>query len=484
MSLLNLIDLEREEFCRFDDYARYSKHLARKIHTLRKSKAPYERKLVLFSAERAWANAMLHKTSNDRHQITLNKLRKACKYAKHLADQETSSSPEDRLQITSYQDVLLGTLAQERGSFDLAILHHSRALLALQNQQSALMEIVETGLRFSIYQSGAEERSINLQKYALDVTKDSAQDDWRALLHEVDPKSLMEEKGEEMVTSIQWASRSAQLKNSDLASAISTAVSGRSGLSVTASPNDFDTVLAAWASGATILNTLLEKEEDQDAAQELELTKAWLSYHSSLDRITRDKALINTVPAREGVLLCDSMNKVYTQVLALPGLGSSQKSEIEVQRRETRGQRCTLLAATHGSSLEAVALINRALSYYDTSSPRRSAIVALLNQTVARYTLSSKKSMNVSSRKWFSGDVKQLGLSDPKSLRTRSVPMKPVVFDIAWNYITKEQRPRDVSQQVKAVQESTTVMELDHKGKQPANDTPKKGLFGGLFGGR
>lgn len=484
MSSLAKLDVEREEFCRFDDYARYSKHLARKLHNLRKTSKKSESDVLLFSAERAWANASLNKASNGKPQVTLNKLRKACKYAKQLVDTQASGPADERLQVTLFLDYLLASLAQERGSYDVAILHYSRALIALQNQRSTLMESVETGLRFTIYQNGAEERSINLQKYALEqVVNDDSQDEWRTLLDEVDPKSLKEEKHEELINSIQWASRSAHLKDPDLAAAISTARSGGANLTAESSPNDYDTVLAAWATGSAIVNTLLEKEEDQNAAQELELTKAWLSYYSSLDRIARDKALIKTVSAREGVLLSDAINRVYTQVLALPGLEVSQRQEIESQRREARGERCVLLAHIQGPSLEAVALVNRALSYYDASSPRRPAIVTLLNQTVARYTLSSSKHTSVSSKKWFSGDVKQVGLLDPKRLMSRSVTMKPVVFDIAWNYITAEQAPNTYAKQaVKVVQD--TAKEVLVKEKQIETNVSKKGLFGGLFGGR
>ncbi|CCG83190.1 putative Signal recognition particle [Taphrina deformans PYCC 5710] len=439
MSILSKIEYEREEFCRFDDYGRYAKHLSRKLHTLRKS-TEKTHDILLYSAERVWANAMQNKSLNGKNQLTLNKLRKACKHAQDLVSSYVSGSPEERLQVSIYHDYLAASLSQERGAYDVAITHYSRALVALQNQSSSLMEPVETGLRFSIYQSGTEERSVNLQKFALaQLSSDDSHSVWRSLVETVNPQTLKDEKAEEMITSIQWAQRSAHLRNPELATSISTAVSARAALSAPTSPNDFDSILSAWSAASTTLTSLLDKEEDQNLSQDLELIKAWCSYHSSVDRIARDKALIPTVPSKEGILLCDSVNKTYTQVLALPGLDSAQEKEINTSRREIRGERCILLANTHGTSLEAIALLDRALVYYEPSSPRRPQVVALLNKANAQYTLSTNKHARFSAQKWFSGDVKRLGQVSPQDLLTKSVSMKPVVFDIAWNYIVAEQ---------------------------------------------
>lgn len=489
MSFLSKIEVEREEFCRFDDYGRYAAHLSRKLHTLRKD-TEKRSVVLLFSAERVWANAMQNKSVNGKTQFTLNKLRKAVKHARELVELSSEESAEQRLQATIYSDFLQASLSQERGAYDAAITHHSRALVSLQNQSSPLMEAVETGLRFSIYQSGAEERSINLQKFALNrLSGDDSHDGWRSLVNEVSPTSLQEEKGEEMITSIEWADRSAQLRHPELAASISTAVSGRSALTDASSPNDFDAILAAWSTATTILAGLLEREEDQNFAQDLELIKAWVSYHASTDRIARDKALIVTVPTKEGILLCDAINRTYSQVLALPGLQASQEQALNAQRREVRGERCILLAETHGSSLEAIALVNRALTYYEPHSARRPEVVRLLNQTNARYTLQSDKGARFKAGKWYHGDVKQLGRLDPEDLLTRSVTMKPVVFDIAWNYIVAQQQTETHGQSKPAsvVQSLADKMDIDPPTMGPSEtggNTQKKGLFGGLFGGR
>jgi hypothetical protein len=487
MSTLSKIEYEREEFCRFDDYGRYAKHLSRKLHSLRKS-SDKSQDVLLFSAERVWANAMQNKSLNGKAQITLNKLRKACRHARTLVDTYASGSPEERLQVSIYHDYLVASLGQERGAYDTAITHYSRALVALQNRSSSLMEPVETGLRFSIYQSGTEERSVNLQKFALaQLSSDSSHSEWRSLVETVNPQSLKDEKAEEMITSIQWAQRSAQLRLPELATSISTAVSGRAALKAPTSPNDFDSILSAWSTASTTLASLLEKEEDQDLSQDLELIKAWVSYHSSMDRIARDKSLIPTVPTKEGILLCDSVNRTYTQVLALPGLDAAQEKAINISRREMRGERCILLADTHGTSLEAIALLDRALVYYEPSSPRRPQVVALLNKANAQYTLSSNKQARFDSQQWFSGDVKQLGQLDPRDLLTKSVSMKPVVFDIAWNYIVAEQnnggREPVVQKSTPLLDQISDKMDIDGvKDVVSKASTPKKGIFGGLFG--
>lgn len=478
MSVLALVEYEREEFCRFEDYGRYTSHLTRKLRSLRKSSIK-SIDVLLFSAERAWSNAMHNKALNEKTQAILNRLRKASKHATDLLALLEKESDDNRLQGVIYQDYIMALLNQERGAYNVAVLHYSRALIALQNRNSSLIEPVEGGLRFSIYQSGAEERSINLQKYALSqVTTQKSQEEWRDLVHKVDPASLKEEKSDEMITSIEWAGRSAHLTNPELASSISTAVSSKAALMDYSPSNKYDGILAAWNSASIILDSLLESEEDQGLAQDLELIKAWLTYHTLKDRIARDQALSRSISAREGVLLCDGILRTYHQILALPGLNAQNQTSAEEQRQETKAERCLLLAHSYGTSLEALALINRALEYYGDHSAHRSRVQNLLNKKNAQYALSSNKKSWLSSDSWFTGDIKQVGSTDPAELRQKSVSLKPVVFDIAWNYIfgpAIEAMPYTTGSV--AASQGPELSEQKSAGA-------KKGFFGGIFGAR
>lgn len=485
MRLLSKVEYEREEFCRFDDYARYAKHIARKLHTLRRS-ATSQHDILLFSAERAWAVAMQTRANKGKHQLVLNKLRKAQKYASQLVDLTSKSDAASQLQSIVYNDILRAILFQERSLYDESVLYYSRALVALQNSSPALLEAVETGLRFSIYQSGAEERSINLQKFAIQQsTANDPQGTWRDLVNQVNPAGLKEEKGEEMITRIEWASRSAQLTNPELAAAISEAISGRNIAKARSDPSGFDSVLAAWATASATLQGLLDREEDQDVSQELEVIKAWVSYHSAMDRIARDKALVATVELRDGVLLCDSIINTYHTILALPGITVDQTKSLEKEYRETRGERCLLLAKTHRVSLEAVALTHRALTYFDVSTTRHREVLAQLNRVIARHTLTSSEKSYFRKDRWFTGEVKRLGKSNAQDKRTTSVTMKPVVFDIAWNYILAGRRQEaDLANSHNKTNVTLASQDGDLKNRPASsNAAPRKGLFGGLFGG-
>lgn len=371
---------------------------------------------------------MLNKTKNEKKQLVLRKLRKACKHATSLHDQLSNESADVRLQSGIYLDYLAALLNQERGAYEAAILHYSKALIALQNRDSPLMPSVETGLRFTLYQT--DERSTNLQKYALQCVRKSGQSQWESLVREVDPRALEDEKSDEMITSVEWAGHVAHLTNSDMASAISSAMSRN--LSADASPNDYDAILASWSSASNTLESLLRQEEDQDRAQSLEVIKAWLTYHSLKDHIARDKALAKTLVPREGAILFDGIDKTYAQLLEIPGL--SDEVELTREREEAKAQRCVTLAAVHGTSLEALALLNRAAQYCRPSTPAKDRILAQLKETNARYNLQCKHKTIPTINEWFFGDIRQAKTEiTPVS---HSVTMKPVVFDIAWNYIS------------------------------------------------
>ncbi|ORY81936.1 hypothetical protein BCR37DRAFT_379840 [Protomyces lactucae-debilis] len=550
MSLLQLVEFERDEYCRFEDYGRYHKHLTRKLHTLRKGSTTSKTKtkvtsgpawlLPVLSAERVWSAAMETKTAAGPHQVVLAKFRKAIKFAATTTTETNNVSALEKLERAVYVDYLTALLQQERSNLDLAIHFYARALVGLQvyntaqqrqknNAAVALTEAVETGLRYVLYTSQTvSERSLNLHAFAIEqvttaVTEDAQADQtWRQLILSVDSEALTptgtatcgdgtNDTSDTLVSQISWAGRTATLKQSHLAASISTALSGRATASRSRDSTDaLDTVIAAWTSTLETLQPLLDAEEDQDAAQDLELIKAYAQFESGQDYLARDKRLITTLPAREGILVLDQTIARLTQAAGLPGVSKEQASLVSLQQTSAKAERCVLLSDVHGVSLAGIALLNKAITYLtnnrqdgnsdphvtseqQTQGSRLQALQQRLHRHIAEHTLALSGDAATDSgtvldpAAWYTGTAKQLAKTDAKSLVAKSAGAKPIVLDIAWNYLSGAVEAGDATIQSTTAVRKEEPMEVDGAAAESEEQsTPgksaKKGLFGSIFG--
>lgn len=505
-SLLQLLQAERDEFCRFEDYAGYHRHLTNKLHSVRKAArrqhggdgkklaptpattAADQRRVLVYSAERSWATAMHNKaTGGKTAQDVLNKLRRARKWSQDLKSLVGGDAAEgERVEAIAYAEYMDASLAHERGAHAAAARHYSRALLALRDACPVLLEGIETGLRFSLYQTGTEGRSVELRVLAATAVKadeDAAAKALVDLLQTIDPSRLdtgdgtaTGKGGDEIVSTIEWAGRTAPLQSTELVSSISAAVSARKHLSQqpkqTIVAEDYDALLADWTAAEALLDSLIAGEEDQDRSQTLEVVRAWARYHRAHDRVARDKLLAATAKsAREGALVWEAVRATLAQALKIPGLSKPQKAELNDQISAAQGERLVTLAKPWADSLEAVALLHTAIDrHFQPPSARRTELRRLLAKTVARNAVSSSAgSISTSSastdgaqfserfhpHRFFNGSVKQLVLKRSLSsgtersdgtphrtaahaLLTDSVPMRPVVFDVAYNYLSRD----------------------------------------------
>ena len=552
-SLLQLLQAERDEYCKFEDYSGYHRHLTNKLHSSRKAvkrqsggagdakKAGIadthtQKRLLLYNAERSWATAMHNKaTSGKRAQDVLNKLRRAKKWSQDIRSAVGAEAGDvERVEAIAYAEYMEASLAQERGAYEAATRHYSRALLALRDSCSALLEGIETGLRFSLYQTGTEGRSVELRVLSATQLKeddDPAAKELLELLKRLDPARLdtgddVASGGDEMVTKVEWAGRTAPLQHTELASSISSIVSARKHLTHQPTGDvkieDYDSLLAEWTKAEALLNNLIADEEDQDRSQTLEITRAWTRFNQATDRVARDKLLASEAKtAREAALIWESIRTTLAQAQKLPGVSKEQKSDLNEQISAAQGERLAALAKPWGDSLEAIALLHTALQrHFATPSARRTALQRQLAKTVARNAISGTTTSAASAdgqhfseryhpQKFYNGNVKQLVAkrstrdaskrTAAHALVTDSVAMRPVVFDVAFNYLSRDLSggsakqsaavPAAVAKPVEAVErvveevKDTVMSDAPSSSGSAADsqaDTPKKS--GGLFG--
>jgi hypothetical protein len=476
------------------------------------------------------------KTANGKLQITLAKFRKAVKFANTASTEGLSDAA--RLERAVYIDYLTALLHQERSNLDLAIHFYARSLIGLQVYNAgrekrgektavALSEAVETGLRYVLYTSHTvSERSLNLHAFAVEQvttagTEDAKSDQaWRDLILSVDSNALKtsehqtadqgaDETSETLVSQISWAGRNADLKQSSLAASISSALTGRAAASRSHGASDaYDGVIAAWTTTLTTLEQLLDAEEDQEAAQDLELIKAYARFESVQDYLSRDKVLLKTVPPKDGVLLLDQTLSRLAEAMKLPGLSDEQAQLLSFQQQGAKAERCVLLSDVHGISLAGIALLNKAMTYLSSTDQDASSSKAVsgeqqaqaqrladlqgrLHRQVAEHTLALSGDANetgivLDPSSWYTGTAKQLAHSDARTLVARSVGAKPIVLDVAWNYLSGAWAEEPAPSKQEPVQGAHQAMDVDEPVAKQAQQTPttsaKKGLFGSIFG--
>ncbi len=554
MKILSKIEAAREaNGLRFEDYSSYASHLSKRLHSLRKSlnltssaksgkpkpisSSSDERvlELIIWNAERAWSTSMNMKSTGAKPQLTVNKLRKAKKYASQLLSLLPSTTPNyEILEAKIYEEFLAGTLNLEKSAYESSIPYFSRSLLALESlppthEYPSFKNQVEAGLRFCIYQTGSDQRVVDLHSFSIEHISDNTDnhlDDisaWKTLVLDVDSSALDAKKGDEMVSQINWAGRIAHLSNPAISSSISAALSLRQSLP-TSSPSSclptaadkvsqkkliaaevakYDPVLAAWSTALSQIQSLLEKEEDQVASQNLELTKAYITYYSTLDRIARDKLLAKTLPRTESVALWEGVGRAYAVLMSIPGVTPAEKEDLEQSRRMARAERCLVIADGY-SGLEKIALINRATTYFNSDierntegGSRKEEIQRLLNLEIAKYQLSSNGPRTAESSfsldKWYSGSLKTLiPGSEMHRVGTgaisEAVPLKPIVFDVAFNYLSSEDRvpaprlspPSTQNQKQETLQKGMSDHGVAHVNKEVEvkEDGKKRGILG------
>ncbi len=214
---------------------------------------------------------------------------------------------------------------------------------------------------------------------------------------------------------------------------------------------------------------------------------------------------------RERVVLYDSTLQSIDSIKELPGVASDEQflEELEAKYNYFRALKCLAIARSHsilGSHTEALSLLARALSVLNTSVPRLNALVApsapptlAISSSAAEYlhhnlttelqrhralveislissSMSSKLPQKHSAPlvesldRYPSGGEVNLANLVQYPPRIEPVPVKPLFFDVAWNYI---EYPGRVKMQPPAVQQVQQVEE-----ERPTSSSGKKSWFG------
>lgn len=324
--------------------------------------------------------------------------------------------------------------------------------------------------------------------------------------------TISDESTETPLDSITWSSYSARVRSDDEARAIMKAQQAEKAVE-SKDVRTYDEALISFQDALTIHSQTVQRDEyaSDDDKQENEIVRTYLQYSYLILRVRRDVTLLNVMEkkksgatrhsvlerARGSIKVIDGIVKSIEEIEELPGVSNDddQVSDLTTLRNYFTTTKISKLAdaylAVHKTA-EALALLNEASRLIDSSAdfvnqfpptlPTSESLQALKKLTssklqkthvLAVYSREQGQSAsneyiidNVNKFPTLSADeiVKRVA---PLTLTLEPVNVKPVLFDIAFNYIDSEDT---VTPTV-----ATDTSEVSKEGEK------KKGFFG-LFG--
>ncbi|KAF3134382.1 hypothetical protein TWF703_006364 [Orbilia oligospora] len=290
----------------------------------------------------------------------------------------------------------------------------------------------------------------------------------------------------------------------------------------------FDEILAAWQDSADVIKKTIDDALNDGASagderiQALQVIYTYVNYNLISWRIRRNSVMATGVwddkkekdgPGavsgfKEEVALWDAILQDLEQAAELPGVAADEEfgNELEMKRHYYLALKCSAIAASHaniGSRLNSLALYHRASESINTAvslssqikptssdpfsipSEKIKILAAELKANVQRYhalaemdrltqqssTLAQKsavgKPLIESLAVYPESGVDFTNLIDfpPK---VKPIPVKPIFFDIAWNYIEYPGLEREAAPVVDEPA-TTAPMEIDERRKDESN---------------
>lgn len=370
--------------------------------------------VLVYSAERSWANAMEGKSiietntgslsSKKKHVVS--KLAKAYKYTSQIVAALNSGeasfySANTQLELYGYHAMIEGALRFEQHNWPKTIKAYSiaRVILDILQQQSEFMKdsisaTVDPALSFAIYQS-ERSRSADIPTLAKETVSKLDQPVVK-LIKEVDPTALEYSTSSlnpsARLGEINWRGHSAKVGDPDLASCIITARENDEQLEKSGKKKvtAFDDVLQGWQEALDMVRENIEEIEaspekasshDTNTQQQY-IILTYISYNLLFRRVERDMLLINDLQSgtartvkkkleknRDIIRIYDTILQSTSQLVSLPGVNQDDDllSSLETMDFYFKIQRTCLIALSYGVSGDrttSLALFNHAQKQY------------------------------------------------------------------------------------------------------------------------
>ncbi|KAF3903121.1 hypothetical protein ABW21_db0205155 [Orbilia brochopaga] len=297
----------------------------------------------------------------------------------------------------------------------------------------------------------------------------------------------------------------------------------------------FDEILAAWQDATDVIKKTIDNALNEGSSagderiQSLQIIYTYVNYNLISWRIRRNSIMATgvwddkkekdgaagTAGFKEEVALWDAILQDLDQATELPGVAADEEfgNELELKRQYYLALKCSAIAASHaniGNRLNALALYHRASENIASAVSRSSKTqtdsndhfaVPVVNLTqlaielkanVQRYhalaemdRLTEQSAALAQKLPFKRPLIENLGAYPEAGVdftnlihfppKVKAVPVKPIFFDIAWNYIEYPGLEKEAVA-VTSAPSATMPMEVDSTDKEES--APKRGWFG------
>lgn len=514
-------------------------------------------RVYLLLAERAWAHAMEAKAvleltdSRSKKKHVVSKLAKAAKYMTQLTGSidDAPLSQVAKLEVYTYESLILGSLAFEQHNWPKALKHFSASKVGLQVLSTRdiaesskelirdlITTVVDSSLTYAAYQS-KEARSVDIPTLAKQIVGKNGAAQLVSLINSLDRNALNLSKVNSSTAelgTITWRAHSAQVQDPDLASSILAAqkLDAELEASPSAEVSAFDQLLQAWQEAADVAKESIDRIESAESVtrhdqqkQQLYIVFTYIRYTLLLRRIQRDTILLRQLTQRETksthkklevnrdmVRLYDTILQSSGQLLELSGVHNDDDlfDSLTAFNQYFKLKRTCLIAHSYrltGDFKSSLALYDLAKQFIATESPRlkvelpghmvsekdieqavtehqkelsRAHGMAAFQDLTKRQPDQEYLSVTESLDRYPRGTPEEV-LNNLVNLKPklRPVPLKPVFYDIAYNFLNFEGTPTQATQ---STRKETTEKAGPTETASHAAQEKKKGFFGSFWG--
>ncbi|ODV84139.1 hypothetical protein CANARDRAFT_201334 [[Candida] arabinofermentans NRRL YB-2248] len=342
------------------------------------------------------------------------------------------------------------------------------------------------------------------------------------IIKKIDPTQITpisSSKSENLITEIEWSDYKATIKSDEVSRGVTSALKEESKIIID-DPSSYDPALLNWQDVSIIHSSDMDRsnhdEDNSDENQDKFIIKTYIDYHYLLLRIRRDISLISNIELKssksisltifkDSIKILDMMLSTINQILSLQGVSHDDELTNALESLESyfKCLKVSKLAqaylinkllpeslALYQKSIEILSTVKN-LDYFTSSKvtnlPNSDDVKLLAKQLSESLkdvhvlaTYNSTSSNTLSSNDYLIDNVDNFPslngiLSKVANINNVLVPVsvKPVVFDVAFNYISYDDDDDDDSTAVSSSGSQTSSQEEAEK---------KKGGFFGLFG--
>ncbi|KAH3684157.1 hypothetical protein WICPIJ_004887 [Wickerhamomyces pijperi] len=454
------------------------------------------------------------KAIKSRQVLILTRLKKALKYASHLV--ELSSGREYHVEALIYKEILEGYYSVNNRKWEQAIKSYSIARVALQFLESGdkenvlyndiIDELIDESFKLAIYRS-MKLNTVDLNEFSKKIAVEKLnQHEISQYIASQDPEFLKPLSESDLIRNIGWRSYNARVKDETTARTITKVTALE-----LADLEAFGVALALWQDAIDSHSSYIHKNADQVAEtndddedqQDDEILSAYLKYSLLSTRVQRDATLLTNANKTQSLRILTTIEETLREILELPGVYSDDelfenlnavinyfkaaKSQVAIEHYFNKRQYVESLALS-SAALEQLQASELTIEFpFITSDKLQESIKTLqtLQKNAHVLAIISTKNKNVTLDAL--SDTTQINTDLTKIFNPKiePVPVKPVLFDLAFNYINYDVEGTAVVPQTSSKPTNSTVplSSITSAAVAEEDDTleKKKGFFG-LFG--